>query len=100
MSEEIGPLEIGEIKSARFEFAPEAGEGVTLSLPTVTCVVLSGVDASPAAVLVGSPTVVGTTVVQKIQPGVVGCVYKLNAFVSDSSGLRHHISTKFRVVPG
>jgi len=96
----IGPLEVGEIKDVRFDFSTEAASSTTLSAPTVTCAVLDGTDASPSAVLSGSPTVSGKEVVQRIQPGVVGCTYKLNAFVSDSSGLRHHIAAKVSVVAG
>ena len=96
----IGPLELGEIKEARFDFSTEAAEGTTLTSPSVTCVVLDGTDASPSSVLYGSPTVSGKEVVQRIQPGVVGCTYKLNAFASDSSGLRHHIAAKLSVVAG
>lgn len=96
----IGPLEAGEIKEVRFGFSTEAASGTTLVSPTVTCAVLSGTDAAPSAVLVGSPTVSGKEVVQRIQPGVVGCTYKLSAFVSDSTGLRHHIAAKVSVITG
>jgi len=96
----IGPLEVGEIKEVRFDFSTEAASATTLSAPTVTCVVLDGVDASPSAILSGSPTVSGKDVVQRIQPGVVGCTYKLHAFATDSSGLRHHIAAKMSVVAG
>jgi len=96
----VGPLELGEIKDVRFDFSSEAASSTTLSSPSVTCVVLEGVDATPSAVLSGSPSVSGKEVVQRIQPGVAGCTYKLNAFVSDSSGLRHHIAAKVSVVAG
>lgn len=99
----IGPLEVGEIKALRFDFSTEAAEAVTLSAPIagdVTCVVLDGVDANPGSVLVGLPVVDGKFLVQRVQPGVVGVTYKVNAFATDSSGLRHHIAAKFSVVPG
>ena len=96
----IGPLEVGELKEARFNFATEVESGRTLSSPTVTCTVLEGTDATPSAVLVGSPTISGLNVVQRIQPGVVGCTYRLSALVSDSGGLVHHIAARVSVVPG
>ena len=95
---EIGPLEIGEIKAARFDFTNEAGAGATLSAQSVTCVVVSGTDPSPSSVLVGSATVDGPFIVQKIQPGVAGCVYKLRALATDETGLRHGITAKLSVV--
>jgi len=96
----IGPLEIGEIKALRFDFSTEADSATTLNTPVVTCSLLSGTDATPSAVLYGSASVDAKEVVQLIHPGVAGCTYKLNAFVSDSSGLRHHIAAKVSVVAG
>lgn len=96
----VGPIEIGEIKSVKFDFSSEAAAGVTLSLPDVDCVVWEGVDPAAASMLVGASLVSGMTVVQVVQPGVVGCKYKLTALVTDSSGLRHKISTLLEVVAG
>lgn len=96
----VGPIEIGEIKAVKFDFSSEAAAGVTLSLPDVDCDVWKGVDATPGSVLVGLPAVSGLFVVQMVQPGVVGCTYKLTALVTDSSGLRHKMSTLLEVVQG
>lgn len=97
---DVGPLEVGEIKAVKFDFTTEAGLEAILTLPTVTCVVVSGVDPSPGSMLVGAAFVDGPFVIQKVQPGVVGASYKLRALVSDASGYRHGISARLSVTTG
>lgn len=97
---EIGPIESGEVKAITFDFSVDATEGSTLVSPTVTCTVLHGTDATPSAVLVGSATVVGHTVVQLVQPGVVGVNYLVRALVSENTGLRHASAVQLRTVAG
>lgn len=96
----IGPLEPGEIKTARFDFSSEAVGTVTLNTPVVTVELLSGTDPTPNNVLQGSPSIVDLEVIQLIKPGVVGCSYKLVAFANDSAGNRHRIAVRVEVVPG
>lgn len=96
---ELGPIEVGEVKAVRFDFSGEAGTATLLS-PVVSCTVLKGTDPNPDNVLVSIPTVDGMCVVQLIQPGVVGCTYRLRALVLDSAGLRHGITEQLRVVNG
>lgn len=96
----IGPIEIGEIKDVRFDFSAEAGAQAVLSLPTVACTLFEGVDPTPSTVRVGSPTASGSLVTQRIQPGVQGCTYKLDAWATDAGGLRHHIAALIEVVSG
>lgn len=100
MNNVVGPLEVGEIKAVQFDFSTEVATGVALTSPSVTCVVVEGTDASPSAVLSGAATISGQLVTQLVQPGVVGCKYKLNAFASDASGQRHHIAAYLKVVNG
>jgi hypothetical protein len=95
----FGPIELDEIKLVKFNFLDEAGEGAVLSSPSVVCTTHKGVDAGPAAVLVGVPTVVGSEVHQKIQPGIVGVTYKLRATVMDSAGLKHGMTGYVAVAP-
>lgn len=97
---EVGPIEIGEIKTLTFDFTAEAKSGAVLSAPSVVVEVLSGTDLTPSNVKLGVATVDGLNVLQKVQPGVVGCVYKLRALVSDAAGNRHGISVKLQVAPG
>lgn len=95
----IGPLEIGEIKAARFDFTKEkTATAILTGTPVVTCVVVEGVDASASSVLQGAAVIDGDEVVQFIKPGVAGCKYKLIARVSDDSGLRHNIPCYVQVV--
>jgi len=49
----------------------------TLSTASVTIAVYSGTDASPANMLLGSPTITGNTITQNVQGGVVGVTYEL-----------------------
>jgi hypothetical protein len=99
MTTTIGPIEVGEIKAVTFDFTSEAAANAVLTSPSVTCAVVDGVDASPSNVLQGTPLVTGLTVTQLVKPGVVGVNYKLHCYVSETSGARHHISAKMKVVP-
>jgi hypothetical protein len=51
--------------------------GVGLVSPVVTAEVLEGVDASPSAILSGSPSIEGTKVKQFVIAGLNGVTYKL-----------------------
>lgn len=62
---------------AAFDYADDLDAGETIGSASVTCALLSGSDASPAAVLNGSPTVSGGTVLQPFHGGVDGAVYVL-----------------------
>jgi hypothetical protein len=100
MTTEVGPLEVGEIKAVVFDFSNELGVGVVPIAPAVTCVVVEGVDPTPSNVLSGAPNISGQTAVQLVAGGVVGCRYKLRAYVSDAYGERHGITAYLRVVNG
>lgn len=94
----IGPLELDEIKIVRFDFSTET-DLLSIGTPIVTCVLLEGVDANPAAVLQGSPVVNGVYITQQVKPGVAGCFYKLRATCIDSDGAKHGMSCYLKVVP-
>lgn len=94
----IGPLELDEIKIVRFDFSTET-DALSIGTPIVTCALLDGVDASPSAVLYGSPIVNGLYVTQHVKPGVSGCFYKLRATCIDSDGAKHGMSCHLKVVP-
>ena len=96
----LGPIEIGEIKLIKFDFAGEAGDGVTLLSPTVVCTVHKGTDPSPASVLFGAAVISGTELHQMVQPGVSGTTYKLRASVIDSATLRHGMTGLLEVTTG
>ena len=96
----IGPLEIGEKKLARFDFASEVAPDAVLTIIGVVCTLLEGVDANPSNVLWGTATVQGLEVLQPIQPGIARCTYKLRATVQDDQGFRHVVSAELAVSAG
>jgi len=59
---------------------------LSLSNPQCTIRVASGIDAAPAAMLSGSPVLVGGIVKQRIQGGVVGVTYTLTFVVTAADG--------------
>jgi hypothetical protein len=50
----------------------------------------TGVDALPAAILSGSPTVVGTKVLQKIVGGLAGSLYRIACAADANDGTGAH----------
>lgn len=69
-----------------FDFTSALGAGVTLSSPTVSAVVWTGVDPSPGGLISGSAAVSGATVTQLLVGGVAGVIYKLTCTVGTSDG--------------
>jgi len=59
----------GDILTVTFDFTADA-EAVTS--PTITVTVLQGTDATPAAILLGAPTIEGAIVRQRVQAGADG----------------------------
>lgn len=68
------------------DFAADLAAGETLSTATFTIAVVDGIDASVAAMLSGSASVVGTEARQRVRNGVAGVVYELKATVTTSAG--------------
>lgn len=61
-----------------FEFGAELDAGESLSgTPTVAVTVIYGVDASPEAILNGSPAIVGSDVLLPVKAGVAGVDYRI-----------------------
>lgn len=96
---EIGPIEVGEIKTVWFDFSSEKPATATLASAAITVTVLQGTDASPTNVKLGPAAVNGNYVTQQVRPGVVGCRYKLVALATDSDGNIHRVVTQLRVIP-
>ena len=100
MSEkQIGPLDVEEIKVVRFEFVAELAPTATLSSAAVAVTLTYGTDAAPAGLLVGSPLIQGTDVLQQVT-GVgrtVGATYHLRARVVDDSGNTHVVAADLPV---
>jgi len=60
-----------------FNFSTVMSTGETISLATSTVEVVSGTDASPTAILVGSPVISGQQVAQRISGGLDGVIYRI-----------------------
>lgn len=71
---------------AGFNFSSLLTAGQSISGATATASVWAGVDADPAAVLSGSPTVSGLIVTQGLTGGVAGVIYKVQIAATASDG--------------
>lgn len=81
----LDPKDPSEKVNVVFDFT-DALAGDTISgSPTVTATVDAGTDATPSAILNGAAGVVGATVVQSVQDGVVGVDYRIEAQI-DTTG--------------
>ena len=78
-----------EIIELGFEFAAiiEAAETITSASFDVS--VLSGSDATPTAMLYGSPIIAGTVVSHKISGGVDGCTYRIECTANTSANNKY-----------
>ena len=77
---------LGETVTETFDFTSRLGATETLSTAVVTASVYSGTDASPSAIISGSPTISGKKVTQKVTTGTLGVTYELLCTVSTSLG--------------
>ena len=83
----LDPKDPEEDVFVRFEFAALTD---TPSSPTVTATRHAGAaDASPSAILSGSPTVSGTQVLQKVIDGVDAADYLLRCVASAPDGSKY-----------
>ena len=57
----------------------------SITTATVTVEVISGVDATPSTLLNGSPQISGTTVLQRVDDGVSGAVYRLRCLANNAT---------------
>jgi hypothetical protein len=70
------------------EIIPVVFDFASLSLTSVDSVIQTGVevtkgtDAAASSMLLGSPTLTGTTAVQLVRNGVAGCTYNLSCLVA------------------
>ena len=68
-----------------FNFSTVMSSGETISLATSTVEVVSGTDASPTAILVGSPSINGQVVSQRISGGLDGVIYRIQVTATTSA---------------
>lgn len=69
------------------DYADLLDEGETIVSASAEIALLSGTDADPAAMLLGSAVVDGSVVGQWVQGGVAGCTYRLT-FIADTSATK------------
>ena len=67
-----------------FDYSPIIASGETISTATCNVEVKDGSDSNPSAILVGSPAISGSQVVQRIYGGVSGTTYRLEMTITTS----------------
>jgi len=95
----IGPMDVAESKPVYFPFATELGMN-TIVTAAVTIDLLSGTDAAPDGMRVGSPTVDNINRMVALQLAPVdraGNSYHLRCRAVDSAGFSHVISCTLTV---
>ena len=92
------PKTIGETRVQQFNFLSQMAVNETLTSAVVTCVVWSGVDSNPSAVLSGSATATTPTAYQKITGGVEGTIYLLTCTGTTSQGNHPVVQTYVPIV--
>ena len=88
--------EPGEIVIVTFDFSALAS--VLSNAAIVVTTVNGAADPSPASLLSGAAQITGATVLQKIQGGVNGAVYKLHCQVDSATGERFALADTMQVI--
>jgi hypothetical protein len=88
-----------ETVTETFDFLSRLAVGETISAAAVAATVYSGTDASPSAILSGSPSISGSKVTQKITAGTLGVVYKLMCTVTTSTSQLLVLAAFLVIVP-
>lgn len=87
MSTKIGPIQTGEEKAVAFDFSDEGVSGSLVS---------ASVTGAPSGVLVGTASIDGVRVVQKVKYDTPDVTYTLQATATDSAGFKHTVSAYLR----
>lgn len=90
----LSPKDPTEIINIGFDFAALTA---TPSAPTVSVELVKGTDATPSAMLSGSPSIVGSSVYQKIIGGVDGCTYNIRCTASAPDGSKYVLADVLHV---
>jgi hypothetical protein len=77
---------VGETITVTWNFLGQIPFGQTISTPVVTISLYSGDDPSISGMALGSPSVSGADVTQKVQSGNPGAIYRLRCTVTASGG--------------
>lgn len=90
----LSPKDPTEIIYVGFDFLELTD---TPSAPAVAIELVKGTDATPSAMLSGSPSIVGTKVYQKIIGGVDGCTYNIRCTASAPDGSKYVLADQLHV---
>lgn len=84
----LDAIDVTEQVNLQFPFAAEIEAGETISGVELRFTVASGIDATPAQSLVGTPLIITSTaeVLQQVKGRVGGVVYKSKCIATLSSG--------------
>lgn len=86
----IGPKHPLETKIVRFNFSRDVAGSTTLSsVAPVSSSVVDGTDPSPQSFILGSATISGAEVLQRITGGLDGVTYLVECVATDSAGNVH-----------
>lgn len=77
----------------------EDGESIVEGSWEYTVSVIWGSDPSPSSILLGTPTLSGTVVTQRLQQGIPGCIYLVNLQVTTSNSRIIQQTEKLAVLP-
>ena len=68
-----------------FDYSPVLGTTETILSATCTVEVKEGTDPTPSAILVGSPSISGSQVAQRVSGGLDGVIYRLQMTATTSA---------------
>ena len=81
-----------------FDFSPVLGSTETISSATCTVTVKEGTDPTPSSIKVGSPSISGTKVTQRISAGLDGVIYRLETSATTSLSNVYTIVADLQVI--
>lgn len=91
----------GETIPVVFNFQGKLQYGESLNGNAVSCVLYSGTDANPSAMLVGTPVMTATTVTQSVAGGIAGNLYTLVCVATGTNSHNYSMECRLAVItPG
>ncbi len=73
-----------ESEQFTFDFSTIIASGETISSAAIVVEVKDGTDPTPSAIVIGSPTISGSRVAQRIAGGLDGVTYRLEMTITTS----------------
>lgn len=90
---QVGPKYVSETRAYSGDFTNLLGTDTIQSVTSVMVSVINGIDTNPQAILLGSPNISGSEVIQEIQAGVAGVQYMVS--ITIETGLGNILTGKF-----